>query len=78
MTKNDVILAVIMATVAFVIGVAFNKLNPDFLRYEVALNAVTGKPCYIKDWATGEKLPVSKELLDKVDGSFYCDPSLCE
>jgi hypothetical protein len=77
MTKNDVILAVIMATVAFVIGVAFNKLNPDFLRYEVY--HVDGKPCFVNDWKTGEKLKVTQELLEKSTGEWTpCDPSLCK
>lgn len=75
---KDIILFGIMAIFAVAFALGFNALNPDFMRYEVALNSATGKPCYIKDWATGENLPVSKELLDKADGSFYCDPSQCE
>lgn len=78
MSKNDVILTVIVVIIVIITGIGFNKLNPDFMRYEVALNGVTEKPCYIKDYKTGDKLPVTKELMKKVDGSFYCDPSQCE
>lgn len=77
MAKNGVILAVAMM-VAIIAGVGFNVLNPDFMRYEVALNGVTGNPCYIKDWKTGKQLPVTDELLNKADGTFYCDPSQCK
>lgn len=78
MTKNDVVLSVIVVIIAIIAGVGFNLLNPDFMRYEVALNGVTGKPCYVKDWKEGKKLPVTKELLEKADGSFYCDPDMCK
>lgn len=75
---NDNILFILMAIFAIIFAIGFTLLNPDFGRYEVALNGVTGKPCYIKDYKTGKELPVTKELMEKVDGSFYCDPSLCE
>lgn len=78
MTKNDVVLSIIVVIIAIIAGVGFNLLNPDFMRYEVALNSVTGKPCYVKDWKEGKKLPVTKELLEKADGSFYCDPDMCK
>lgn len=77
MAKN-VALFIVMVMFGAVIAVGFNFLNPDFMRYEVALNGVTGKPCYIKDWKTGNCLPVTDELMKKVDGSFYCDPSQCK
>lgn len=77
MAKN-VALFIVMVMFGAVIAVGFNLLNPDFMRYEVALNGVTGKPCYIKDWKTGNCLPVTDELLNKADGSFYCDPSQCK
>lgn len=76
MAKSVVFIIGLFATIIFAAG--FNKLNPDFMRYEVALNSITGKPCYVKDWKTGEQLPVTKELLTKADGSFYCDPSVCK
>lgn len=76
--NNDLVLFLIMAIFAIIFAAGFTLLNPDFMRYEVALNAATGKPCYIKDYKTGEELPVTDELLEKADGSFYCDPSLCE
>lgn len=77
MAKSVVFIALgLLATIIFAAG--FNMLNPDFMRYEVALNGVTGNPCYIKDWKTGNCLPVTKELLEKADGSFYCDPSQCK
>lgn len=78
MANNDNILLAILFSIAVIFVIGFTLLNPDFMRYEVALNAANGSPCYIKDWKTGEQLPVTKELLEKVDGSFYCDPSLCE
>lgn len=82
MSKNDVISSIIMFTIILIIGIVFIVVfyifNPDFMRYEVAINSLTGKPCYIKDWDTGKKLPVSKEFLNKADGSFYCDHSQCE
>ena len=78
MSKNDFILFCVIVVIVIVVAVGFNFLNPDFMRYEVALNPDNGKPCYIKDWETGKKLPVTKELLNKADGSFYCDPSQCE
>lgn len=78
MTKNDAILFGILTVLVTVFIIGFNFLNPDFMRYETAINPDTGKPSYIKDWKTGEKLPVTKELLEKADGSFYCDPSQCE
>lgn len=77
MNNNDSILMAIMFTIALIVGCLLAACS-DFGRYEVALNGVTGKPCYIKDYKTGEELPVTKALLEKVDGSFYCDPSLCE
>lgn len=76
--NNDLVLFVIMAIFAIIFTIGFSTLNPDFMRYEVALNAANGSPCYIKDWKTGEQLPVTKELLAKADGSFYCDPSVCK
>lgn len=75
---KDVALFVIMAIFAIIFTAGFTLLNPDFMRYEVALNGVTGKPCYIKDWKTGKQLPVTDELMKKADGSFYCDPSQCK
>jgi len=78
MTKNNVALVALMIIFAIIAGVGFNFLNPDFMRYEVALNGVTGKPCYVLDWKNNEKLPVTDELLNKADGTFYCDPSQCK
>lgn len=77
MAKSVVFIA-LGILVAIIAGVGFNLLNPDFMRYEVALNSATGKPCYIRDWKAGKNLPVSMELLSKADGSFYCDPSQCK
>ena len=77
MAKSVVFIALSLFAVV-VFAAVINKLNPDFMRYEVALNGVTGKPCYIKDWKTGKNLPVSTELLNKADGEFYCDPSQCK
>lgn len=77
MAKSVVFIALSLFAVV-VFAAVINKLNPDFMRYEVALNGVTGKPCYIKDWKTGNCLPVTDELMKKVDGSFYCDPSQCK
>lgn len=49
----------------------------DFGRYEVY--HVDGRPCFVKDWKTGEKLKVTPELLEKATGEWTpCDPSLCE
>lgn len=76
--NNDFVLFGLMVIFAVVFIAGFTLLNPDFMRYEAAINPNTGKPCYIMDYKTGEELPVTKELLDKIDGSFYCDPSLCE
>lgn len=78
MANNDNILLVIMFGVAIIFVVGFTLLNPDFMRYEAAINPDTGKPCYIKDYKTGKELQVTDELMKKIDGTFYCDPSLCE
>ena len=78
MTKNNVALVVLMIIFAIIAGVGFNLLKPEFMRYEVAINPNTDKPCYVKDWKTGKQLPVTKELLTEADGSFYCDPSQCK
>lgn len=72
------VLFIITVVFAVITAVGFNKLNPDFMRYEVAINPNTNKPCYVLDWKNNEKLPVTKELLSKADGSFYCDPSKCK
>ena len=77
MAKSVVFIALSLFAVV-VFAAVINKLNPDFMRYEVALNSITGNPCYIKDWKTGKQLPVTKELLEKADGSFHCDPSQCK
>lgn len=77
MAKSVVFIA-LSFLVAIIAGVGFNLLNPEFMRYEVAINPNTDKPCYVKDWKTGKQLPVTKELLTKADGSFYCDPSVCK
>jgi hypothetical protein len=77
MAKSVVFIA-LGILVAIIAGVGFNLLNPEFMRYEVAINSITGKPCYIRDWKAGKNLPVSMELLSKADGSFYCDPSQCK
>ena len=77
MTKNDVALFGVMFIFAIVFALVFNLLNPDFMRYEVYHNG--GNPCFIKDWKTGKRLPVTDELLDKATGEWtQCDPSLCE
>lgn len=78
MNNNDSILMIIMFLAAIIFVAIFHLVNPDFMRYEAAINPDTGKPCFIKDYKTGEELPVSEELMKKIDGSFYCDPSLCE
>jgi hypothetical protein len=78
MSKNDFILFGVLICLAVIIVIGFNTLNPDYMRYEVAINPDTSNLCYIKDWKTGEKLPVTKQLLEKADGSFYCDPSQCK
>lgn len=72
------VLFIITVVFAVITAVGFNLLNPDFMRYEVALNSITGKPCYIRDWKTSKNLPVTDELMAKADGSFYCDPSQCK
>ena len=77
MAKSVVFIA-LSFLVAIIAGVGFNLLKPEFMRYEVAINPNTDKPCYVKDWKTGKQLPVTKELLTKTDGSFYCDPSQCK
>ena len=77
MAKSVVFIA-LGILVAIIAGVGFNLLNPEFMRYEVAINSNTDKPCYVKDWKTGKQLPVTDELLNKADGSFYCDPSQCK
>lgn len=77
MEKNDVILMVIMFVIAIVVAIGFYLLNPDFMRYEVY--HVDGKPCFIKDWKTGEHLKVTPELLEKATGEWtQCDPDLCK
>ena len=77
MTKNDIIAGVVMFIFAIVFAIGFNELNQDFMRYEVYHNG--GKPCFIKDWKTGKRLPVTKELVDKASGDWTpCDPSQCE
>lgn len=74
---KDVALFIIMLIAAIVFVAGFNWLNPDFMRYEVYHNG--GKPCFIKDWETGENLKPTPELLEKATGEWtQCDPSLCE
>lgn len=77
MSKNDFILFCVMILVAIAIAVGFNMVNHDFMRYEVY--HIDGKPCFVKDWETGKRLPVTDELLDKATGTWTpCDPSQCK
>lgn len=76
---KSVALFIVMVMFGAIIAVGFNKLNPDFMRYEVYYNHNTNKPCYVLDWQTGEHLQVTKELMDKATGEWTpCDPSLCK
>ena len=48
----------------------------DFGRYQVY--HVDGRPCYVFDWKTGKKLPVTEEYLKEATGDWTpCDPALC-
>lgn len=77
MSKNDVIVAVVLMIIGIVVALGFNELNPDYMRYEVY--HVDGKPCYVFDWKTGKRLPVTDELLEKATGSWTpCDPDMCK
>ena len=77
MSKNDVIVAVVLMVIGIVVALGFNELNPDYMRYEVY--HVDGKPCYVFDWKTGKRLPVTDELLEKATGSWTpCDPDMCK
>ena len=77
MTKNDVIVAVVLMVIGIVVALGFNELNPDYMRFEVY--HVDGKPCYVFDWKTGKRLPVTDELLEKATGSWTpCDPDMCK
>lgn len=77
MSKNDVIVVVVLMIIGIVVALGFNELNPDYMRYEVY--HVDGKPCYVFDWKTGKRLPVTDELLEKATGSWTpCDPDLCK
>lgn len=77
MSKNDVILFGVLICLAVIFVIGFNTLNPDFMRYEVY--HVDGKPCYVFDWKTGKRLPVTDELLEKATGSWTpCDPDMCK
>lgn len=77
MSKNDIIVAVVLLFIGIVVALGFNELNPDFMRYEVY--HVDGKPCYVFDWKTGKRLPVTDELLEKATGTWTpCDPDMCK
>lgn len=77
MSKNDIVVAVVLLVIGIVAALGFNELNPDFMRYEVY--HVDGKPCYVFDWKTGKRLPVTDELLEKATGTWTpCDPDMCK
>lgn len=75
--NNHSILTVLMLTIASLIISCLLTACSDFGRYEVY--HVDGRPCFIKDWETGEKLKVTPELLEKATGEWTpCDPSQCK
>lgn len=77
MTKNIILFIILGFLTAITFAAGFNALNPDFMRYEVYHS--NGKPCFVKDWATGKNLKVTPELLEKATGEWTpCDPSLCK
>lgn len=75
--NNHSILTVLMLTTASLIISCLLTACSDFGRYEVY--HVDGKPCFVKDWKTGNKLPVTEELLSRATGDWTpCDPDLCK
>ena len=80
MTKDNnhsILTALLMLTIASLIISCLLTACSEFGRYEVY--HVNGRPCYVFDWYTGKRLPVTDELVDKATGDWtHCDPSLCE